>query len=176
MKHSTKQLIVILAGHGLKECARWLLHEGKQRGEWMRSVLYSTHGRVKSRRMRGSSYLIFFWVMLLTGVLSVALLSTTLNEYQGSALLRDTLAATNLAEAGLARALHELNYGNGEFTSMENVPLGDGAYSVQKITVNGRTLLRATGAIPVDGSRVVRTITAELRKTARGYIAVHKKY
>jgi Tfp pilus assembly protein PilX len=176
MRHSAKRLILICADHGLEEWPRRLFHERKQRAKQSLSVLYGIHGRTKSRRIRGSSYLIFFWIMVLTGVLSMALLSTTLNEYQGSALLRDRLAATNLAEAGLARALHELNYGNGEFTSVENVPLGDGAYSVQKITVNGQTLLRATGAIPADGSRVVRTITAELKKTAHGYIAVQKKY
>jgi len=126
--------------------------------------------------MRGSSYLIFLWIFVLTGALSIGLLSTTMNEYQGSAMLRDTLAATNIAEAGLARALYELNYGEGEFKGMDEVPLGQGAYSVQKLTVNGRTLLRATGAVPASKPRVVRTVTAELKKTTHGYVAVQKKY
>jgi len=126
--------------------------------------------------MRGSSYLIFLWIFVLTGALSIALLSTTMNEFQGSAMLRDTLAATNIAEAGLARALYELNYGEGEFKRMDEVSLGQGAYSVQKLSVNGRTLLRATGAVPASKPRVVRTITAELKETTHGYVAVQKKY
>ena len=176
MRRRSEQLTLISAGHGSKVWAQWLLHKSKQPGEQIRTVLYSIHGRAKSRRMRGSSYLIFLGILVLTGVLSTALLSTTMNEYQGSAMLRDTLAATNLAEAGLARALYELNYGEREFISMDNVPLGQGAYSVQKLTVNGRTVLRATGAVPASEPRVVRTVTAELRKTAHGYVAVQKKY
>jgi len=176
MRRRSEQLILISAGHGSKVWAQWLLHKSKQPGEQIRTVLSSIHGRAKSRRMRGSSYLIFLWIFVLTGALSIGLLSTTMNEYQGSAMLRDTLAATNLAEAGLARALYELNYGEREFVSIDNVPLGQGAYSVQKLTVNGRTLLRATGAVPASEPRVVRTVTAEVRKTAHGYIAVQKKY
>jgi hypothetical protein len=125
---------------------------------------------------QGSSYLIFFWVLVLTGVLSTALLSTTLNEYQGSALLRDTLAAINLADAGIARALYEFNYGQQEVVSIDNVALGDGIYSVHTLTVNGRKLLRATGAVPAEEPRAVRTVTAELVSTAHGYVAVNKKY
>lgn len=130
----------------------------------------------KLRPSQGSSYLIFLWIFLLTGVLSMALLSATLSEYQGSALFRDRLAATNLAEAGLARALYELNYGEREFVGTDNVPLGQGAYSVHTLSANGRTLLRATGAVPAINARAVCTITAELQKTARGYVAVQKKY
>ncbi len=176
MRRRSEQLILISAGHGSKVWAQWLLHKSKQPGEQIRTVLSSIHGRAKSRRMRGSSYLIFLWIFVLTGALSIALLSTTMNEFQGSAMLRDTLAATNIAEAGLARALYELNYGEGEFKRMDEVSLGQGAYSVQKLSVNGRTLLRATGAVPASKPRVVRTITAELKETTHGYVAVQKKY
>ncbi len=176
MRRRSEQLIMISAGHGYKVWAQWLLHKSKQHGEQIRSVLYSIHGGTKSRRMRGSSYLIFLWIFVLTGALSIALLSATLSEYQGSAMLRDTLSATNLAEAGLARALYELNYGDQEFIGMDNVSLGEGTYSVQMLSVNGQILLRATGAVPADRSRVVRTVTAELKETTHGYVAVQKKY
>ena len=98
------------------------------------------------------------------------LVNTSSQEYLTAANLRDSIAAMHLAEAGIQRALYELNYNGANSVVLESISLGRGAYSVRLMSEEGKPMLIANGFVPSKKWRIKRTIQAELNGTADGYV------
>jgi type II secretory pathway component PulK len=128
------------------------------------------------QRNRGTTYLGLIAMMSLAFILCAMLLDSSSQEYLNAANLRDAIAARNFAEAGIQRALYELNFGAEQSVNLENIALGKGAYSVRLSTVEGKPMLISTGSVPAEKPRIKKTVRAELRKLPGGYSIAQVEY
>ena len=69
--------------------------------------------------------------------------------FQNSRYVAQAESATNIAEAGLDKALASLNATAGSYSGEEETMMGDGSYSVEVIPVSTSTkIIESTGYIP----------------------------
>ena len=78
----------------------------------------------------------------------VYLLSNTLTAKQSSRYSLDTLDATNLAEAGLDKAVASINKTAGNYSGETETKIGNGSYSVKVTSEGSSYLVESTGSIP----------------------------
>jgi Tfp pilus assembly protein PilX len=128
------------------------------------------------RNDRGTTYLALMTMLALAFTLCAMLVQSSSHAYLATANLRDSLAALNLAEAGIQRALYELNYAAAETVSLDRVSLGNGAYRVRLSTAEGKIFLTSTGFVPAERSRMEKTLRAELLHSAGGYSIAQLQY
>lgn len=129
---------------------------------------------LSSGRREGMALILALGVMLALSVIATALV-TSFHRSLDRAHDRETEIQTlYIAEAGIELALHQLRSGIGLDAGRNEVPFGDGAFSVLVTpTSAGRFVVESTGVLTDDLS-IHATVTVEAEIDAGGMVRVHR--
>lgn len=102
--------------------------------------------------------------VIITGV--VAVYSGSLTTKQNSRYSLDNLDATNLAEAGIDKAVASLNKTAGSYSGESETILGNGSYSVQVTPIDSNTIkITSTGYIPnAQNPKTKKKVSIEIQR------------
>ncbi len=113
------------------------------------------------RKSEQGGHIIIFTLVFLAVILvaSVSLLSYTTLNLRGARTAYWDSQALNLAEAGIDKAIYEINQ-NGNYSGESNASLSTGVYSVSVSTIDvNKKQIIATGMVPdASGSRAQKTV------------------
>lgn len=114
----------------------------------------------------GQMFILAIIALGLVMVTTITLLSGSLTSFQNSKYSLEALQATNLAEAGLDKAVASLNKLGGSYSGESETMLGPGSYSVTITSLTPSTkLIQATGFIPnKQNPKLKRTIKIQVSK------------
>lgn len=134
-----------------------------------------TKGNISGKGEQGNAYILTIMIGLVLSILSHMLISNVSTEFQKCRQMKEKLAAFNLAEAGIEKAIHELTRGcrrdrsctcplctvetggqppeessSGRIAPMgeKNIPLGDGSINIEIQAMDDKIIIISTGFIP----------------------------
>lgn len=97
----------------------------------------------------GQIFILSLIVLSLITLVTISLIANSLTFKQSARYSLDKLEATNLAEAGIDRAVAALNKSAGQYSGENNTPLGNGVYTVKITPIDSNSLLvSSTGYTP----------------------------
>jgi cytoskeletal protein CcmA (bactofilin family) len=144
----------------------------------------------RKRHQKGSVFILSLFVTLILVILTGFYLTMIVSEHRMTSRLYSSTAAINLAEAGVERAIWELNYGGADFLSSEGwsgtdpkvltdtlqTPAGDtiGSYTVTVINYTGSNPeIEATGYAPNQTSpQGQRSVKVKLQRAAQSLFSM----
>lgn len=114
-------------------------------------------------KQNGQMFILAIIALGVVMVTTITLLSGSLTSFQNSKYSLESIQATNIAEAGLDKAVASLNKLGGSYSGESETFLGPGSYSVTITSLTPSTkLIQSTGYIPNKISpKVKRTVSIQ---------------
>lgn len=114
----------------------------------------------------GQVFILITVVLAVVMLTTVAIIGGALTFSQSSKYSTETVQATNLAEAGIDKAVASLNKTGGSYNGENEVNLGEGSYTVEITSVDSSTkLIKATGYVPNKANpKSKKTVTMKVSK------------
>lgn len=102
---------------------------------------------------RGAAMLLALATLAIMGITLSATLTWFHTTFKYTSLHDSRQACSHIAEAGLDKALAELQAGNGAYTGEQDTELGDGTFSVAVAPAErpGWISIKSTGKLPARG-------------------------
>src|SRR5581483_4312760 len=115
---------------------------------------------------QGQIFIFAIIILSLVIVITVVLLNSSVTFLKNTTTSVEMIQATNLAEAGIDKAVASLNVSGGSYNGESETPMGPGTFSVSISSLNvSSVLVTATGYVPNKLKPLAtKTVTIQVSK------------